>query len=192
MFQAIIAETLQNHTKKHSVLIRWDNPTSLSASHNSREKGPFLAKCCSTWNMSNSNKTERWKIQFPIRLCEPLDPVILKAYPSESESESHSVLSNSRTPMDYTCPWNSPAQNTGVGCLSFLQGIFPTQGSNPGLLHCGQILYQLSHKRSPRILEWVAYPFSSGSSWPRNWTRVSCTAGEFFTKWAIREAQQRQ
>ena len=51
-------------------------------------------------------------------------------------------------------------QNTGVGSLSLLQGIFPTQGSNPCLLHCGQILYQLSHKGSPRILEWVAYPFS--------------------------------
>ena len=64
--------------------------------------------------------------------------------------------------------WNSPGQNTGVGSLSLLQGIFPTQGSNPGLLHCRQIFYQLSHKGSPRILEWVAYPFSRGSSHPRN------------------------
>ena len=47
-------------------------------------------------------------------------------------------------PMDYT--WNSPGQNTGVGSLSFLQGIFPSQGSNPGLLHCRRILSQLSHK----------------------------------------------
>ena len=47
------------------------------------------------------------------------------------------------------CPWNSPGQNTGVGSLSLLQGIFPTQGSNPGLLRCKQILYQLSHKGSP-------------------------------------------
>ena len=62
--------------------------------------------------------------------------------------------------------WNSPGQNTGVGSLSFLQGIFPTQGLNPGLTHCRQILYQLSHKGSPRILEWVAYPFSRGSSQP--------------------------
>ena len=45
-----------------------------------------------------------------------------------------------------------------------LQGIFPTQGSNPGLPHYRWILYQLSHKGSLRILEWVAYPFSSGSS----------------------------
>ena len=71
---------------------------------------------------------------------------------------------------------------------SLLQGIFPTQRSNPGLLHCRQILYQLNHRGSSRILEWVAYPFSRGSSWPRNWTRVSCIAGRFFTNWAMREA----
>ena len=53
-----------------------------------------------------------------------------------------------------------------------LHGIFPTQGLNPGLLHCRQILYQLSHQGSPRILEWVAYPFSRGSSQPSSWTRV--------------------
>ena len=64
------------------------------------------------------------------------------------------------------------------GSLSLLQGIFPTQGSNPGLLHCRWILYHLSHKGSPRILEWVAYPFSSGSSETRNPTRVSCIAGD--------------
>ena len=76
-------------------------------------------------------------------------------------------------------PWNSPGQNTGVGSLSLLQGIFPTQGLNPGLCHCRWILYQLNHKGSLRILEWVAHPFSSGSSWPRNWTRVSCISGRF-------------
>ena len=67
------------------------------------------------------------------------------------------------------------------GYFSLLQGMFPIQGLNPGLPHCGKILYQLSHQESPRILEWVDYPFSSGSSRPRNWTRVSCFAGEFFT-----------
>ena len=45
-------------------------------------------------------------------------------------------------------PWNSPGQNTGVDSLSLLQGIFPTQGLNPGLPHCRWILYQLSHKGS--------------------------------------------
>ena len=55
-------------------------------------------------------------------------------------------------------PWNSPGQNTGVGRLSLLQGIFPTQELNEGLLYCRQILYQLSHKGRPRILEWVPFP----------------------------------
>ena len=85
-------------------------------------------------------------------------------------------------------PWNSPGQNTGVSSLCLLQGIFPTQGSNPGLPHCGWILNQLSYKGRPRILKWVAYPFSRRSSWPRNRTRASCIAGRFFTNWAIREA----
>ena len=74
-----------------------------------------------------------------------------------------------------------------MGSCPLLQGIFPTQrifptqGSNPGLRHCGQILYQLSHQGSPRILEWGAYIFSSRFSWPRNQTGVSYIAGGFFT-----------
>ena len=84
-------------------------------------------------------------------------------------------------------PRNSPGQNIGMGSLSLLQGIFRTQGSNPGLLHCRQILYQLSHKGSPRILEWVAFPFSKGSSEPRDQTQVSLIGGGFFTSWATRE-----
>ena len=90
------------------------------------------------------------------------------------------------TPGLYS-PWNSPGQNTGVGSLSFLQEMFPAQGSNPRLLLCRLILYQLRLKGIPRILEWVAYPFSRGSSWFRNRTGVSCTAGGFFTNWDIRQ-----
>ena len=59
-------------------------------------------------------------------------------------------MSNSLQPHGLYSPWNSPDQNTGVGSLSLLQGIFPTQGWNPGLPHCRQILYQLSHKGSSR------------------------------------------
>ena len=66
------------------------------------------------------------------------------------KSESHSAMSNSLRPHELYSPWNSPGQNIGIGSLSLLQRIFPTQGSNPGLPHCGQILYQLSHKGSPR------------------------------------------
>jgi len=67
----------------------------------------------------------------------------------QNQSESHSVVSDSLWPHGLCTPWNFPGQNTGVSSLSLLQGIFPTQGSNPGLLHCRRILYQLSHKGSP-------------------------------------------
>ena len=107
------------------------------------------------------------------------------------------------------------------GSLSLLQGIFPTQGSNPGLPHGRRILYHLSHQGSlleislthfshifiiktliyylctasssfhgilqGRILEWVAIPFSKGSSQARDWTQVSCTLGRYFTAWDTRE-----
>ena len=73
-------------------------------------------------------------------------------------------------------------------CHCLLQGIFLTQGLNPGLPHCRQVPYYLSHQGSPRILEWVAYPFSRGSSWPSNQTGVSYIAGGFFTSRATREA----
>ena len=85
-------------------------------------------------------------------------------------------------PMDYTVHGILQAKKTGADSLFLLQGIFFTQGLNPGLPYCRWILYQLSHKGSPRILECIAYPFSSGSSQPRNQTGVSSIAGRFFTK----------
>ena len=102
---------------------------------------------------------------------------------------SCSVVTNSLQPHGLYSPWNSLGQNTGPGSLSLLQGIFLTQGLNTGLQHCRRILYRLSHQESPRILEWVAYPFSRRSPQPRNQTGVSCIAGGFFTSWATREAQ---
>ena len=91
----------------------------------------------------------------------------------------------------WTRPWNSPGQNARVGNRPFLQGIFPTQRSNPGLLRCRWFLCQLSHKGSPRILECLAYPFSSGFSRPGNRARVSFIAGGYFTNWVIREPYNR-
>ena len=70
------------------------------------------------------------------------------------ESESCSVISDSLRPHGLYSPWNSPGQNTGVGSLSHLQGIFPTQESNQGLLHCRQILYQLSYLL-PRVIDMI-------------------------------------
>ena len=60
-------------------------------------------------------------------------------------SESRSVVSDCLRPHGLYSPVNSPGQNTGVGSLSLLQGIVPTQGSNPGLPHCRRIVHQLSH-----------------------------------------------
>ena len=94
-------------------------------------------------------------------------------------------------PMDGSLPISSvrPGENTEVGSCFLPQGIFPTQGLNPGLLQYRPILYHLSHEGSPRTLEWVAYPFSRGSSWPRTRTGVSCIAGGSSTSWSPREAQ---
>ena len=149
----------------------------------------------SCWPTINKRTPEPTKKDTPYPKAETLqqggvgDTVVDKI-----ESLTHqvkwklSVMSHSLRPSGLYSPWNSAGQNTGVGSLALIQGIFPTQGSNPGLQHRRQILYQLSHKGSPRILEWVAYPFSRRSSRPRNRTRVSCTAGRFFTNWATREA----
>ena len=70
-------------------------------------------------------------------------------YVMEPVSESHSVVADSLWPHRLYSPRNSPGQNTGVGSLSLLLGIFPAQGSNSGLPHCRQIIYQLSHKGGP-------------------------------------------
>ena len=84
-------------------------------------------------------------------------------------------------------PRNSPGQNAGMGSLSFLQGIFPTQ-VKPRSPTLQMDSLPAEPQGKPKNLEWVAYPFFSGSSWPRNQTGVSCIAGRFFTNWAIREA----
>ena len=67
---------------------------------------------------------------------------------------SRSVMFDSLQPVDCSpagssVHGDSPGKNTGVGCYTLLQGIFPTQGSNPGPPHCRQILYHLSHQGSP-------------------------------------------
>ena len=90
---------------------------------------------------------------------------------------SDSLRPHGLQPARLLYPWDSPGKNTGVGCHALLQGIFPTQGSNPGPLHCRRILDGLSHQGSPRILEWVALSFFRGASQPRNGTGVSSIAG---------------
>ena len=75
-------------------------------------------------------------------------------------------MANSLGPHGLHSPWNSPGQSTGVGSLSPLQGIFPTKGSNPGLPHFRQILYQVSHKGNPRTLNMRSIILTIGSSNP--------------------------
>ena len=85
-------------------------------------------------------------------------------------------------PMDYCSPRGSSVHGDSLG-KNIWSGLpcpppenSPTQGLDPGLPHCRQILYQLSHQESPRILEWVAYSFSRGYSQPRYQTGASCIA----------------
>ena len=105
-------------------------------------------------------------------------------------SESLLIVANSLWPHVHVTiysPWSSLGRHTGMGRCSLLQAIFPTQGLNPGLPHCRWILYKVNHQGSPRILEWVAYPFSGESFRPKNLTGISCIEGRFFTSWATKE-----
>ena len=144
----------------------------------------FLVICILLW-MSNTFREGFWMLKEGRRGYFPLSTVLYLV------AQSCLTLCN---PMNYSLAGSSvhgigsPGKNTGEGCHALLQGIFPTQGSNPGLPHCRWIFYHLSPQRSPRILEWVAYHFPRGSSRPRNWTGVSSIAGGFFTSWATREA----
>ena len=88
---------------------------------------------------------------------------------------SHSLRPHRQQPTRFRCPWGFLGKNTGVGCHFLLQGIFPTQGLNPGLLHCRQSLYHLSYqgtpnslRRSHRSLSQISFPQALGlckSSW---------------------------
>ena len=142
-----------------------------------------IKSLCLVWVFSDKNSEE---------FCGILQATILEwvAIPFSRRFSQTRDQTGSPTLQAGSLPAESSGKpkNTGVGSLCLLQRIFPTQELNQGLLHCRQILYQLSHKGSPRTLEWVAYAFSSGSSRPRNRTGVSCIAGRCFTNWATKEA----
>ena len=108
---------------------------------------------CESWTIK---KAEHWRIDaFELWCWRRLLRVPWIARRSNQPilkewSESRSVMSNSLWSHGLYSPWNSPGQNTGVGSLSLLQGIFPTQGWNPDLPHGRWIPYQLSRKGSPK------------------------------------------
>ena len=115
-----------------------------------------------------SNNNHNWKVKVKVKVAQSrltlCDPMV------------YTVLGFSR--QEY---WS--------GLLFPSPGDLPNPGSNTGLPHCRWILYQLNPKGSPKILEWVNYPFfpPRGSSQARNQTRISCIAARLFTNWDIRE-----
>ena len=127
------------------------------------QKLNFPAQCFQTFEMaiwddpavfSQSSSLQHTCLPFFIVLIAQ-SLFILGYFISEVKwRESHLVMSDSLWPQGLYSSWNSLGQNIGVGSLSLLQGIFPTQGLNPGLPHCRWILYQLSHKGSPRFNLW--------------------------------------
>ena len=100
--------------------------------------------------------------------------------PLEKEMAIHSST------IAWKIPWTEePGRLQSMGS----QRVGHDWATSLSLPHCRRILYQLSHKGSPRTLEWVSCHFPSGSSRPRNWTRVSCIAGGFSTNWANRNTE---
>ena len=91
-------------------------------------------------------------------------------------------------PTRLLCPRSSPGNNTLVGCHSFLQGLFPTQGSNPSLLHCRQILYYRSYQRSKSQETWksrvekMEMSLSTSAAWH---IKQSSVASRMISKWSL-------
>ena len=91
--------------------------------------------------------------------------------PGQKMKVKEKVTQSCLTLCDHThlyCPWDFPGQNPGLGSLSLLQGNLPTPGIEPRSPTFQVDSFQLGHQGSPRILEWVAYPFSMGSSRPKD------------------------
>ena len=105
--------------------------------------------------MGHSNKDLQQRVK---NVCLKYRGTFNICYEIRSDQISRSVVSDSLRPHGLQSSWDSPGPNTGVGSSSLLQGIFPTQGLNQGLLHHRQILYQLSHQGSPRIRNGQSIP----------------------------------
>ena len=158
------------------------------------------SKICHSPDYKNETATQLWSsawiLSLPERVFSSEGQLFLVLEHIFCERVYHLVAQSRPAlcdPMDCSLPGSSvhgdsPGKNIGVDCHALLQGILPSQRSNPGLLHCRCILYHLSHQGSPWILQWVAYPFSRETSWPRHRSGVSCITGRFFTSWATREA----
>ena len=123
-------------------------------------------RCCFPPHISNSNpnhpesqRTHRLRVQThkPNPTITSNESPGYQNLPKRKKKVKVTQKVHGIQPPRLLCPWNSPGQNTGVGNLSLLQRIFPTQKSNWGLLHCRLILYELSYQGSPTF-----YP-----AWPQ-------------------------
>ena len=130
----------------------WTQEVSLLRAHSLGMEDAYLIK-----NVQNSDNCKHLHL-----ICWVTKRILLKHFVfryhfrliDDSEGESYSIMSDSwwpyrLWPTRLLCPWNSPGKNTGAGSHSLLQGIFPTQGLNLGLLHGRWILYRLSHQNPP-------------------------------------------
>ena len=122
---------------------------------------------------SATNEVKLFKWQQNNGIVIKWSVLVLRCFPcssvgKESESKSCLVMSHALRPHRLYSPWNSPGQNTRVGSLFLLQGIFPVQGSNPGLPHCRWILYQLSYQRIPVQETWFD-SWIRKIPWRRKW-----------------------
>ena len=132
---------------------------------------------------------KQWQ-QWQYKICSATDTVrdLLHAVCcAQSLSLSDSFQPYGLQPTRLLCPWEFSRQKYWNGLPCPPPRVLPSPGIKSGLQQCSSILYHLCHQGSPRILEWIAYPFSRGSSQPRNQIGVSCITGRFFTSWALRE-----
>ena len=106
-------------------------------------KGPSRA-----WSIRYDRHSDYQILWLLWRLLSPCQVIVAQIHPT--------LWPHALKPARFLCPSNAPAKNTGVGCQALLQEIFPTHGSNLGLLHFRQILYHLSHQRSPKVKVLVA------------------------------------
>ena len=89
--------------------------------------------------------------ELPNSFWKPLFGLSSPACVRMSVTQPNSWRCHGLSPTRLPCPWNPSGQNTGVGCHFHLQGVFLTQGLNPGLLHCRRMLYHLSYEGSPKF-----------------------------------------
>ena len=132
------------------------NPLQYSWLENPTDRGDWQAAVCGVTKSRTglSGWAQQWETLgcYCHSLGETKCYLWMQRRGQKCETESRSVVSYSLRPRGLYSPWNSPGHNTGVGSLSLLQGIFPTQGSNPGLSHCRRILYQLNYRGSPNSI----------------------------------------